>query len=50
MAASYKSDLLKIYHSLGRKKRLGTVIFFVTSICNAKCRTCFYWEERTSPV
>ena len=31
MATSYKSDLVKIYHSLGRKKRLGTVIFFVTS-------------------
>ena len=45
MATSYKSDLVKIYHSLGRKKRLGTVIFFVTSLCNAKCRTCFYWED-----
>ncbi|HET7099833.1 MAG TPA: radical SAM protein [Terriglobia bacterium] len=21
------------------------MIFFVTSACNAKCRTCFYWEE-----
>ena len=21
------------------------MIFFVTSVCNAKCRTCFYWEE-----
>jgi MoaA/NifB/PqqE/SkfB family radical SAM enzyme len=21
------------------------VILFVTSVCNAKCRTCFYWEE-----
>jgi MoaA/NifB/PqqE/SkfB family radical SAM enzyme len=45
MATSYKSDVVKIYHSLGRKKRLGTVIFFVTSVCNAKCRTCFYWQE-----
>ena len=45
MATHYKSDLVKIFHSLGRKKRLGTVIFFVTSVCNAKCRTCFYWEE-----
>ena len=45
MGTRYKSDLVKIYHSLGRKKRLGTVIFFVTSLCNAKCRTCFYWEE-----
>jgi len=39
------SDLVKIYHSLGRKKEPGLVIFFVTSTCNAKCRTCFYWEE-----
>ncbi len=45
MAGSYKSEIVKIYHSLGRKKRLGTVIFFVTSLCNAKCRTCFYWQE-----
>jgi MoaA/NifB/PqqE/SkfB family radical SAM enzyme len=28
-----------------REKRLKLVIFFVTSLCNAKCRTCFYWEE-----
>jgi Fe-coproporphyrin III synthase len=45
MANRYNSDLVKIYHSLGRRKRLGTVIFFVTSACNARCRTCFYWEE-----
>lgn len=24
---------------------LKTLIFFVTSRCNAKCRTCFYWQE-----
>ncbi len=24
---------------------LDTLIFFVTSTCNSKCRTCFYWEE-----
>jgi len=24
---------------------LDTLIFFVTSRCNSKCRTCFYWEE-----
>jgi len=28
-----------------RPRRLKTVIFFVTSACNARCRTCFYWEE-----
>ncbi|MBI4228576.1 MAG: radical SAM protein, partial [Deltaproteobacteria bacterium] len=26
-------------------KKLHTLIFFVTSRCNARCRTCFYWEE-----
>lgn len=24
---------------------LNTLIFFVTSRCNARCRTCFYWQE-----
>jgi MoaA/NifB/PqqE/SkfB family radical SAM enzyme len=24
---------------------LDTLIFFVTSRCNSKCRTCFYWKE-----
>ena len=28
--------------------QLDTLIFFVTSRCNAKCRTCFYWEELNS--
>ena len=28
-----------------RPNGLKLVIFFVTSACNAKCRTCFYWEE-----
>jgi Fe-coproporphyrin III synthase len=28
-----------------RERRLNTVVFFVTSICNEKCRHCFYWEE-----
>jgi MoaA/NifB/PqqE/SkfB family radical SAM enzyme len=26
-------------------KKLDLVILFVTSICNARCRTCFYWLE-----
>ncbi len=34
-----------VYGSLTEAKRLKLMIFFVTSICNAKCRTCFYWEE-----
>ena len=27
------------------KKDLDLVILFVTSTCNARCRTCFYWLE-----
>jgi Fe-coproporphyrin III synthase len=30
---------------LAGRKSLKLVIFFVTSVCNAKCRTCFYWQE-----
>jgi len=26
-------------------KRLDLVILFVTSVCNARCRTCFYWSK-----
>lgn len=33
------------YWDFGSPKKLKVVIFFVTSVCNAKCRTCFYWEE-----
>lgn len=33
------------HHAFSGPKKLKTVIFFVTSVCNAKCRTCFYWEE-----
>ncbi len=28
-----------------RPKQLNTVVFFITSACNEKCRHCFYWEE-----
>ena len=28
-----------------RKRKLNTIIFFVTSHCNATCDTCFYWDE-----
>ena len=45
MPTDYQTELGKIYSTLSREKRLGLVIFFVTSVCNAKCRTCFYWEE-----
>jgi len=45
MPTDYLAELGKICGTLTRRKRLGLVIFFVTSVCNAKCRTCFYWEE-----
>jgi Fe-coproporphyrin III synthase len=34
-----------IYRAFSSPKKLKVLIFFVTSVCNAKCRTCFYWEE-----
>jgi MoaA/NifB/PqqE/SkfB family radical SAM enzyme len=30
---------------LRRTRKLNTIIFFVTSRCNATCETCFYWED-----
>jgi Fe-coproporphyrin III synthase len=32
-----------------RRRKLNTLIFFVTSHCNATCDTCFYWEELNRP-
>lgn len=40
-----ETELGKVCRSLTLPKRLKLVIFFVTSACNAKCRTCFYWKE-----
>jgi MoaA/NifB/PqqE/SkfB family radical SAM enzyme len=45
MSINYQAELSKVYRALTPRRELKTVIFFVTSICNAKCRTCFYWEE-----
>jgi Fe-coproporphyrin III synthase len=28
-----------------RPKQLESLFLFVTSTCNSKCRTCFYWDE-----
>ncbi|HEX8097311.1 MAG TPA: radical SAM protein [Pyrinomonadaceae bacterium] len=42
-------QLVRLLRSTAREKRLGTVIFFVTSRCNAHCRTCFYHEELNRP-
>ena len=39
------SQFVELMRSTKREKKLGTVIFFVTSRCNAACETCFYHEE-----
>ncbi|HVF51843.1 MAG TPA: radical SAM protein, partial [Pyrinomonadaceae bacterium] len=41
--------LYQLLRSTARERRLGTVIFFITSRCNAKCETCFYHEELNRP-
>src|ERR671933_1250203 len=41
--------LYQLLRSTNRAPRLGTVILFVTSRCNAKCETCFYWRELNRP-
>jgi MoaA/NifB/PqqE/SkfB family radical SAM enzyme len=41
--------LYQLLRSTKRAPRLGTVILFVTSRCNAKCETCFYWQELNQP-
>jgi len=43
------TQLVQLLRSTKREKRLGTVILFVTSRCNAFCRTCFYHEELNQP-
>ena len=42
-------QFVTLLRSTGREKKLGTVILFVTSRCNAFCRTCFYWDELNRP-
>ena len=42
-------QLIQLLRSTNREKRLGTVILFVTSRCNAFCQTCFYHEELNQP-
>ena len=41
--------LYQLLRSTARARRLGTVIFFITSRCNAKCETCFYHAELNQP-
>lgn len=42
-------QFVQLLRSAKREKRLGTVILFVTSRCNAFCQTCFYHEELNQP-
>jgi MoaA/NifB/PqqE/SkfB family radical SAM enzyme len=42
-------QLYQLLRSTAREKRLGTVILFVTSRCNAFCQTCFYHEQLNQP-
>ena len=42
-------QLVQLLRSAKREKRLGTVILFVTSRCNAFCKTCFYHAELNHP-
>src|SRR5215210_4123264 len=43
------AQFVQLLRSTKKERRLGTVIFFVTSRCNAKCETCFYHEELNRP-
>jgi MoaA/NifB/PqqE/SkfB family radical SAM enzyme len=47
--ATKASRFIRLIRSTRREKRLGTVILFVTSRCNAFCKTCFYWQELNRP-
>ena len=42
-------QFVNLLRSTQREKRLGTVILFVTSRCNAFCETCFYHAELNQP-
>src|SRR3982751_1536234 len=42
-------QFVQLLRSSNREKRLGTVILFVTSRCNAFCQTCFYHAELNQP-
>ncbi len=46
---SHATQLVHLLRSSKREKRLGTVILFVTSRCNAFCKTCFYHAELNHP-
>lgn len=42
-------QLYQLLRSTSRERRLGTLIFFITSRCNARCETCFYHNELNRP-
>ncbi|MDQ3173169.1 MAG: 4Fe-4S cluster-binding domain-containing protein, partial [Acidobacteriota bacterium] len=42
-------ELVQLLRQSKRELRVGTVILFVTSRCNAFCKTCFYHEELNNP-
>jgi MoaA/NifB/PqqE/SkfB family radical SAM enzyme len=46
---SKAAQFIQLLRSTKREKRLGTAILFVTSRCNAFCKTCFYHEELNRP-
>jgi len=39
------NEAMSFIRQIKKERRLNTLVFFVTSICNEKCRHCFYWEE-----
>lgn len=43
------TQFIDLVRSTKREKKLDTVIFFVTSRCNAACETCFYHDELNRP-
>ena len=46
---SKAAQFVQLLRSTKRERRLGTLILFVTSRCNAFCQTCFYHEELNRP-
>lgn len=34
-----------MWRSLFDRQQLDTLIFFITSQCNSRCRSCFYWQS-----
>src|SRR5947207_8844395 len=42
-------QLVQLLRTTKRARRLGTLILFVTSRCNAFCKTCFYHAELNQP-